>query len=533
MTFFHRLLDWCLIIVLALVAAYVVNPAFFSFVNVDWLLDGDRAQSLIGWEFFKNSEFSYPVTRIANLFPSGMLTVIQTDSIPWLAIVSKFIDSFVKIKGSFHYFGFWLVLNWVLQGIMAGLIADELNFQRFSKFLLVFFFLFAPPFIFRTSHLALMAHWILLYIMYEAIRLARGQSLGFLRFLLVTLLVVLSAGIHPYWFALTAPILLTLIFIDKNGLLSKLGRSLVLFGALVFEIKWLGFASVKEPVSADFGACNSDVLGWLNSFGTSLFFPALRSFWCQNEGYAYLGLSILSLLIYFRRSAINQIKSLWNSNLNKIYFGLLIAYLIYSAASPIRFGGNPIIYLPFYHWIEPLPSIFRSTGRWIWPIYYSILILAIFLLDRATIKKKAIVFGGVVFIHFIEFFPFYNFYFTQSNVVNSAVNRINSKLPEPSNQSKKIFLWPNAVSVTCGFDKDQWRSKDWAMIMVALARKGWQVDSGLGARFDKNSVEHCLRANKGELPKERPLIFYEPNNTLRNLPQLANRVYLLNESVEK
>lgn len=435
----QKTIDRLLVLTLGLLAAYIVNPLYFSLTNVDWLLDGDQAQSLIGWEFFRVSEFTEPITRIVNMFPNGTLSVIQTDSIPWLSLFGKMVAAIFLISEPFHLFGLWLVFNWVMQAVSASVFAETLQLSRIHKFALVFFFVFAPPFLFRTGHMALMAHWLILLPMNEVLRISKGQQPSAFKLFWLGSLAVFSIGIHPYWFALSAPIFLLALWLSKHQLIFRLTLTGFVALALIVVTRFLGFSAVKEPMSSDFGACNTDALGWLNSFGTSLFIPAIRSFWCQNEGYCYLGLSFVGLMIFLRNDLRSHLKQVWQLKQNRLIFGLLALYLIYSAASPVRFGGNPILYLPFYHWFEPLPSIFRSTGRWVWPVFYSLLIFTFALLNNKKMKYQKSILVVLCLCHFLEFLPLYNFYFTQNNVVNKTVNRIVHDITKPNQQSTKIL----------------------------------------------------------------------------------------------
>lgn len=498
---------WCTVIAASCLAALVVNPSSFSVTHVGWLLEGDLAQTLVGWEFYRSSPVSEPITRIANLFPLSSFSVIQTDTIPWVSVIVKYLASVLGLKGPFHFIGLWLVFCWILQGVYAALFSRLLKLQGASLTLLVFLFIFSPVLLFRFGHFSLMAHWIILAVIYEAFRLIRGQPSSFFRTFGISSLVVFSLGVHPYLFAIAAPILGFSIIFERCSFY----RKIFVFGfigiATFLSVKILGFSAVKEIKAADFGACNTDLLSLFNSFGSSLFIPKLRAFWCQPEGYFYFGLGMLTVFVLFRKSLKELFQNWWSQKPGKYFLVLGLGYVVYSLASPIRFGGNPIVELPFYRWVEPLPSIFRSTGRWIWPIYYLVLIAAVYVLDRAKFRFKKILLPALIVLQFIEFIPLYRSFRTSTQFeAESQIDRFIQLLPKPTATNKKIHLFPGVVSVGCGIDDKSWTAEEWALVMLAVARTGWQIDSGLGARFDQGLIEKCREQNRMGPKLEFPLI---------------------------
>lgn len=524
---------WFSLILFSLVAAYLVCPYVFSFTNINWLVDDDLAQTLIGWEFYRVSLNMVPITQIVNLFPDSGFYILQTDTMPWISILTKLLVQHMNIKVPFHFIGLWLIFCWVMQGMYAGIIGNFLKLKKDTAWLLVFLFVFSPVLLFRFGHLSLMAHWIILAVLYEVIRLNAGEVISTSRILYLVSIVALSLGIHPYLFAISAPILILLILLNRTHILKKIFQGLFLFLLIYFSTYILSVHSIKNPKAADFGACNTDLLGIFNSFGASKFIPKLRHFWCQPEGFMYFGIAFLLLLFILRRPLKALFFTAWKSKPHKYFLLLCGLYILYSLASPIRFGGNPIIYLPIYELLEPLPSYFRSSGRWIWPFFYAIVIAGVFVLDRTHIAYKKGAILAIVLCHFVEFTPLMRIFKAPPQGVDLEIERIIAQLPRPSSTYKKMLLYPNVVSVACGIDDNKWDYRTYALVMIALARTGWQVDSGLGGRFDPDLVAQCHEYNKKAPNFQFPMITRVlPSKNVSTVELLPN-VYLIKDDMQK
>jgi len=516
----RKVFFWLSVIFLSLLAAFIVCPLAFTLTDFRWLLEGDLSIALVGWEFYRISPSMEPITRIANMYPDSGFYILQTDSIPWVSVLAKTIANRFEIQKPFHFIGIWLIFCWVMQGIYAGLIGQFLKLSRSGKWLLIFLFIFSPELLFRFGHFSLMAHWILLASLYEVLRLSLGEKISSVRVLYLIFLVTISFGIHPYLFAITAPILGFLIVFNDTKKLRKISELTFLCFLVYTSMTILGVSAVKNPRGTDFGACNTDLLGIFNSFGSSLFVPELRHFWCQPEGFTYFGLAFLILLIIFRKALKEFLKLAWRAKPAKYFLILCGLYIMYSLASPIRFGGNPIFYISIYSLLEPLPSIFRASGRWIWPFFYLILIAGVFVFDRSSIRYKKLGLGLLVLIHFIEFTPLMKVFKDPPRASEAQLETIISFLPRPDMVNKKMHLYPRVVSVGCGLDEQQWDYRNYALVMIGLARTGWHVDSGLGGRFDPDLVEQCKDDNKRPPPKTYPLItkkLPENNNKAKEL----------------
>jgi hypothetical protein len=105
----------------------------------------------------------------------------------------------------------------------------------------------------------------------------------------------------------------------------------------------------------------------------------------QNEGFAYLGVGVLLLLLITGIGILGKIvlagktKRLGLDRKSGSYLAALIIYVVvfvYLALSPRwTWGTGELFYISYPQKIFQLLSIFRSTGRFIWPVYYLLIAL--------------------------------------------------------------------------------------------------------------------------------------------------------------
>jgi hypothetical protein len=493
------------LILVSVLAVKIILPFAFSLTDYSWMLSGDATQVIVSWTNFVKSPWEYPLTVISSLVPGSHSTVLQTDSIPWLSLFFKYISQTFHLGSNWNFYGLWLISCWVFQGVFAKLIATELKLKFETKWFLIIYLLFAPILLFRFGHTSLMAEWLVLAAIYDSLKVVRNSKLAFsmnATYIRALILPLFAVGVHPYLFALITPWYLIIILMSFTPLYKKISYYVVFLIGLYAAFNILGFTAVRGPSGGDFGACNTDVLFLFNSFGTSKFIPQLRSFWCQNEGFSYIGLSGLILFFIFFKKLKLLVKQTFKTTYGKVFLTLLFLCFMYALASPIRFGGNAIIYLPFYDWIEPIPSIFRASGRWMFLVFYFLMISLVYLLDRSDLRNKKIVIASLVLLHLIEFsINFHSIYPINLRYSISDVDRVAKLIPEaPSKSTMKLV--PSMVSVFCGMEKKQWDFDEWGVLMMALAKKNWMVDSIVGARIDQEAIEDCHRRN----------IFYESLN---------------------
>lgn len=128
---------------------------------IDWLLWGDPAANYLGWAFFRNDPWSFPLAQVRSYGEGFASSIVFSDSIPWLGILFKLFRGI--LSEPFQYFGLWIAVSFTLQGAVGYVLARKLGADRIAAALIAGMLLISPPLLNRlTGHYALTAHWVLL-----------------------------------------------------------------------------------------------------------------------------------------------------------------------------------------------------------------------------------------------------------------------------------------------------------------------------------------------------------------------------------
>ena len=138
----------------------------------NWLMSayGDWGQHHLGWLYYKDADWQFPLGKIDNYnYPAGT-TVGYTDSIPLLAIIFKLFSAL--LPDNFQYIGFWLLLSLVLTAyyaIKTIKLYSNNDLVIISSSLLISF---NPVILYRDMHPALTAHWLIIGSIYYYLKVA-------------------------------------------------------------------------------------------------------------------------------------------------------------------------------------------------------------------------------------------------------------------------------------------------------------------------------------------------------------------------
>ena len=134
--------------------------------NISWLMTvlHDWGQHYLGWQFFKEEPWQFPLGHISKLYYPVGTNVGFTDSIPLLAIFFKIFASI--LPDDFQYFGLWLFACHLLAAYYTILICRLFNVNTLFTLFAVMFIAANPVLVYRNMHPALCAHWMLLASIY-------------------------------------------------------------------------------------------------------------------------------------------------------------------------------------------------------------------------------------------------------------------------------------------------------------------------------------------------------------------------------
>lgn len=378
------------------------------FSNVNWIYNagGDVLQHYLGWLFYRNDSWVFPIGQIQSFgFPFG-INLIYTDSLPLITIPLKIVSSFIHPR--FQFFGWYVLFGLIAQAFFSILIFRLFNRNPFYLLLAGSMLILSPIFIMRAwGHTSLSSHWMILAALYlTLLRRIKPVSIGWWGSLFC-----ISILIHPYFLPMIA--VFFLVFLLES--LTKARDALILVGktvliaAGVVLVGWVTgiFGPSTSPLSAwGYGYYSLNFNALINPItSTSFFFqprPLVLGF--QWEGYNYLGAGymftgLVGLFFFIQRRDLKQ----WF--LRNKYLWLAVVFLtIFAASNRITFDDQLLfeINLP-QEWVEGL-GIFRSSGRLFWPVFYLFIITAITVVARA--KKTAIFILIIgIFVQFIDVQP--------------------------------------------------------------------------------------------------------------------------------
>jgi len=186
------------------------------------------ATQQIGWYFFKNDYWRFPLGLNPNYGNGLGNTIVYSDSIPIFAILFKFLLKTLQINISinFQYFSIWYYLCFYLQLYFSYKIFNYLTKNTIISFIGALLILFSPVYLFRMNHHgSLVGHWILLACIYLLIidhKLLKKISWFFL--------IIISSLIHLYFTFII--IVFYFIFLLNKFYLSKK----IIFEDLLFTL---------------------------------------------------------------------------------------------------------------------------------------------------------------------------------------------------------------------------------------------------------------------------------------------------------
>jgi Family of unknown function (DUF6311) len=391
----------------------VVGPSVLNPTYLGWVMQGDGAQHVLGWLFFRHEKWSWPLGSIPSFpYPVGT-TVGYTDSIPWVAILAKVISPFLPVD--FQYVGPWLGLCFFLQGWFGVKIVQELSSNPLIQILGGACFILDPVLLWRIGHDSLCAHWLILGLIWLHLR-SWPEGWTPHRALAITLgFCIISAGVHPYLATMVVALALALVcklhWLDQ----SFSARQMALWGGVYGAATLCVFAALGYIGSGiswganGFGYYSADLLTLVNPAGASRFLPALPVGPGQYEGFGYVGsgvlvLSVISMAIIWYNPRVVRKCSLkpW------VPLGICVALLgAFALSSKVTLAGKPILtlghfYRPFMEIIAP----FRTSGRFIWPLHYLYIttIVAIWIIYYQS--SRFIIYAVFLVIVIIQIFDF-------------------------------------------------------------------------------------------------------------------------------
>lgn len=407
--------------VLATIAAILVFHISYGLssllpADINWLMTArhDWGTHYLGWAFYKNEPWHFPLGRVDGYnYPVGT-NVGYTDSIPLLAIFFKVFAPF--LSSDFQYFGIWLFSCHLLAAYYTVLLCRLFKVNDLVTLAAAIFIAANPVLLYRGMHPALCAQWMLLAgIYFYFLDRKTTDAKKILRKQLIVL--SLSALINPYlcWMVIGFSFAIAIkLFFYKKWINWKYLVGYLLISLFSVWLLWFltGMVTLgkKETfwVNGAYGLYGMNLNSLYNGVGYSTWLPELKRVSLhQYEGFMYLGAGMLALVLILigyclyrlvTRKPAEKRTIIGASNIPLLV--LVIVYTIFSTTLVFTFNDHVILRIPAPGFFIQLEEIFRASARFFWAPYYLILLFTIILLSKSRIKpaiSTALILVALVF----------------------------------------------------------------------------------------------------------------------------------------
>ena len=466
----------------------MLNPFSLQIV-----LQEDWAQHALGFLFFRNEPLRFPLGAIQGfLYPLGT-TLGYMDSIPLVGLLLRPFDAL--LPGDFQYLGLWILLCSMSLAFVAARVAALVTPHWEQQALAGMLLAAAPCLLMRLIHPALCAHWLIV----AALGLSFAPSPRSL--IAAFLLLAISAATHPYLAVMVLALLIALPWSQRAQLGVRLALCLTvgqvaLVAGLLFA---LGYAAPGLDLAArGFGEYSANLNTFFNSMGLSRLLPALPQGPSQYEGYAYLGagwflLLLAALLVLARPHTRRTVTSGWRVAIWPLTAAVLMA--MFALASPVQWGKHTLFRVPLYDHISWLAQVFRSSGRFIWPLLYMIELGIALCVLRALRERRLRANCLLIAALGIQMYD------VESTRAQNLFGRANTRILSAPEWNlayegfEHLVLYPAEIQSVC--NREQPYRSDVVNGLAYLAyRFRWTFNSGYAARYSTKTPAYCAELQR-------------------------------------
>lgn len=366
----------------------IAGPEILDPQNIAWLAGGDPAQHYLGWTFFRQSEWTFPL-GLNPLFGLDLSSaIVFSDSLPILAFLFKPFSAF--LPESFQYFGLWILLCFVLQAMLAWKLAGLITQDIIVKISITGFCVFSPIMLWRLrGHISLASHFLILSAFYLYI-----QSRQTPRPIAWVVLLCATTLIHFYLLAMVGAIWVASL-VDRHYAQPREWKrhSLEFLAGLAagLLVAWqAGYFSVAGGAgSGGYGYFRMNLVSPFDSDGWSHVLKDLTGGGGDYEGFNFLGLGVILLGATVLPALPAGISAITARVRRARALSIVLALLSLFAVSNVVGIGPIDINIPIPGFVRNISNVLRSSGRMFWPVYYVLIFGIFFAVFRVWGLKKA------------------------------------------------------------------------------------------------------------------------------------------------
>ena len=447
---------------------------------------GDVAEHVVGQRAFLMDGWHWPLLRTTMLdWPRG-LSIAMTDSNPLVSLPLKTVAFW--LPAGFSTILPWLAFSYVAQPVAAVFALRGAGETRpVPAIAIALFAVSMPTLLFRHAHSALSGHFLILIALGSYFRTTRGRRAGVA--LPLTLLPA-SLLVHPYLATMVLAVLLAapatlLLRRDRRwrGAAATVLASLAVTLGLAAS---LGYGAVNPP-----GGFGNASMNLASPFQPMFSYFLGEGVWFadgtgqQSEGYQYLGLGLLILLVAALVSRPRP-SVVWRHS------GIVLAGLALTALAV-----SNAVYFEHYRLgtLRHMPAFLnqlRSSGRLFWPVAYLLLVAGVTCVAR--LRPTAVAYAALLATGLLQVADARNLrrdlardlVATTPPVVDAAT------LERLLSEHGRVTMLP---TYGCGSDE---KAPGFMQILLAASRRRVAVNTMYVARFER--LPECADTVTARMP---------------------------------
>jgi hypothetical protein len=343
--------------------------------------ENDYVAYLVAWNYYIVDTWRFPLFDLPAMgYPEGG-SVLFNDALPLTAVPTKIVYQLLGVR--VNPFGWWIFLTYVLQGAMAARLVCAVGVRSVwacaaAAVLAIVNIAFGS----RMGHTSLSSHFLLLWVLalhFESLRRGRAKILELSVVLALTLLV--NSYLFAMVFAFELATLLALWFRAQLAGRDVRNAALGVAASIALGVIAGYGAFLTNPTSMKsqgFGLYSWNLVGLLlpprGVFGFLAGIPRAGTHG-QYEGESFIGLGALLLVVlcvaFTPHKVFASLKAYW------VYGVTLVVFAVYAASNLVYVSDKLLIAYHLPQFAIDLGNYFRATGRFIWPLAYSLMILPV------------------------------------------------------------------------------------------------------------------------------------------------------------
>ena len=377
---------------------WIAGTRVIDVTQFEWLMKLDWRINFLGWHLFRNDPWQWPPGRIEGYLAGEGTSIGFTDSVPLAALALKPFDSWLPTP--FQYFGLWLLLCFILQGMFGALIARIYTRSSLVQIAAAALFVLAPTLLIRVGHPALTAHFVLLWAIYLYLASDRERPASAISQIVLGFTVGL---VHPYLAAMTLALLATIPLRDRSARsVAAFGATLVATTAAWWTAGLLAVSNTTDLSAGGLGLYSMNALSPITPRGWSVLLPEwpVAHEMQAYEGFQYLGAGVLALLLVaFAIVMLRRRRVRWGVVTPLLAACVLCA--LYALSPRVTLGDSVLI--DFSNPQLDRLAFFRASGRFFWPMTYWLLAASVAtIVTRVSARTAGTILVVVVALQFVD-----------------------------------------------------------------------------------------------------------------------------------